>query len=951
MLLALELLSLAAVGFVLARGVLRQNDNRMALAQGMVIGPAVWGLLVNFVLRLAPGPAGAIVAWLIMLVLGVGLAWHARPRLQLPPRTLAGFAVTTLALLWVALAARQLMKIPDHHIHLGLSSLIRAGNWPPVTPWNPWLPVPYHYGVDMVIGLLAPPFGPDLAFTTELLGAYAWTSLVLVIATTLLRYGGWVSTLILCPLALTAGAWTLVLHREAPTILWMTVPLGLPDDELSSSLADLYWPTVELPWSDPEPEASPPNIWKPPFTFAYALALVVLECASNRPGPSRWTVSITLAVLTAFIGLMEETVALVVLGLWVVLEAARLLPRPTIRAHVHQPQTTVSSRVLAVMMSRAPRFELGLPLTRRTLARAATGPILAGLLLALSGGAITGALVGHIGSGIAIDWTNDPDRRHLLGLLTTWPGNLRVLAFGPIAVAAAAALLGIGQRLALALALGSACFVIAALLLHYEVSNDLVRLDGHARNLALLALLVALGHRIESLRKSWRYIAAASIAALIVWPTIAAPVRTLGIALQRGVDLGNAQPGPSRYHAWGRTAVTPFAAEGVRAYIRDHTAADARIFTPNPSPMSIDVGRPNASGIVGRVHLLQFFGPDYQDVLRFLEPAAARSLGLQYVHAPESWVASLPDEARRRLNDPRLFELLIREGTDALYRVKPEFLSLDSPPAQGSFAALQQVIPQAASVYLAPSIPPRDGARLAIAVSHGRISGSLDLDAVYLLSDIPTSPLDTNSLQFVAMPTRLAPSALPAALRQPAWWNPEISIYSLDVNADTGVSAPTRDFSVQLSDVRFEDGRIGFTATFTDRAPDLWQGQDWVVVETDNSPWRLPYRFETRTFTAAFTRWYEGQIQPVPETNTHEYFFLYEFEPRTGTLAVWDGSGYANLSPPQPQLRPGHWMLAARPNVNREEVGLIPVLHFTLTDDGNFTYKVYEGSLDAMLVR
>ena len=953
LLLALELLTLAAVGFVIARVVLRQNDDRMALAQGMVIGPAVWGLLVNFILHLAPGLAGAFAAWLIMLALGAGLAWHARPRLQLPLRTVAGFAVTTLALLWVALAARQLLTIPDHHIHLGLSSLIRAGNWPPITPWNPWLPVPYHYGVDMVIGLLAPPFGPDLAFTTELLGAYAWTSLVLVIATILLRYGGWTSALILGPLALSAGAWTLVLFREAPTILWAPVPLGPLTTELRASLADLYWPTVELPWADPEPEASPPNIWKPPFTLAYALALVVLERAANAPRPSRWTVNTTLAVLLAFIGLMEETVALVVLGIWVVLEAARFLPRPTIRAraHVDQHATTVTSQVSAVKPALAPRFASGEPLTRRSLARAAAGPILAGLLLVLSGGAITGALVGNIGSGLSIEWINDPGRRHLLGLFTTWPGGLRVLAFGPIAIAVAAALLGMGQRLALALALGSACFVIAALTLQYEVSNDLFRLDGHARNLALLALLVALAHRIRSLRRSWRYIAAASIAVLVVWPTIAAPVRQLGMALQRGVHLANAQPRPLEHHAWGRSAVTPFAAEGVRAYIRDHTAADARIFTPSPSPMSIDMGRPNASGIVGQVHLLPFFGPDYQDALRYLEPAAVRRLDFQYMHAPESWVASLPDEAQRRLNDPRLFELLVRDGADALYRIKPAFLRLDSPPALGSFEALQQAIPQSASVYLAPSIPPRDGVRLAVALPHARILGTLDLDAVYLLSNTPTSPSDTNSPNFLATPTRLAPSALSEEARQPVWWNPEISVYSLDGNAAPVRPAPPRDFSVQLSDVQVADGRIGFTATFTDRAADRWQGQDWVVVETDASPWRLPYRFETRTYTSAFVRWFDGQVQPVPATNTHEYFFLYEFEPRTGVLAVWDGIGYASLSPPQPQLRASNWMLAVRPNVNREEVGLIPVLHFTLTDDGDFSYKVYEGSLDAMLVR
>ena len=115
-------------------------------------------------------------------------------------------------------------------------------------------------------------------------------------------------------------------------------------------------------------------------------------------------------------------------------------------------------------------------------------------------------------------------------------------------------------------------------------------------------------------------------------------------------------------------------------------------------------------------------------------------------------------------------------------------------------------------------------------------------------------------------------------------------------------------------------------------------------------PGAFPIRFGTANYTSAFVRWFDGQVQPVPETTTQEYFFLYEFEPRTGTLALWDGNAYTSLSPPQPQLRPGNWMLAARPNVNREEVGLIPVLQFTLSQDGDFTYKVYEGSLNAMLL-
>ena len=55
LLLAAELIALAAVGYVVVRVALRQTDERMALAQGLVVGPALWGLIVNFVLHVVPG--------------------------------------------------------------------------------------------------------------------------------------------------------------------------------------------------------------------------------------------------------------------------------------------------------------------------------------------------------------------------------------------------------------------------------------------------------------------------------------------------------------------------------------------------------------------------------------------------------------------------------------------------------------------------------------------------------------------------------------------------------------------------------------------------------------------------------------------------------------------------------------------------------------------------------
>ena len=53
--------------------------------------------------------------------------------------------------------------------------------------------------------------------------------------------------------------------------------------------------------------------------------------------------------------------------------------------------------------------------------------------------------------------------------------------------------------------------------------------------------------------------------------------------------------------------------------------------------MTYATGRPNASGFAGLIHLLrQPEAPTYQDVLRYLEPAAVRRIGFEYVHAPDS---------------------------------------------------------------------------------------------------------------------------------------------------------------------------------------------------------------------------------------------------------------------------------------------------------------------------
>ena len=919
LLLALELLALASVGYLVARVALRQRDEGMALAQGLVIGPALWGLIVSFVLHLLPGMAGALAGWIIVVALGAGLAWRAPQDLRVPLRSIAGFGLAGATIFWVALAGRQLLTIPDPEIHLELAAAIRAGSWPPSLAWNPWLPVFYHYGVDLLIGMLAPPFGPDLDLVTELVGAYAWTGLVLVVATLLLRRG-WISLLVLTPLLLTAGAWTLIGYIPE-NILQMPIPTGIPAAGLRASLADIYWPAIkpdELPLTNPV-ETSPPNVWKPPFVLAFALTAVVLTWAASSLRRS-WPAVLTVTALIGFMGLLEETIALMTLALWTVLEAWFLL-RATRESPVH----------------------------RALVLRSATGPALAALLLAGGGGVITGILSGSLeGAGrLQIGWISDLGSRRPLGFFEVLPGGMGLLGVGPLIAVAAAVLLARRQRLVLALAAGSAAFLLASLILQYEPSRDITRRDGHARTFALLALLVALSSRLPALQPRWRYVLGAGFVALVTWPTVAAPMHSIGLGLTYGPRFDNAQPGqPFDSNLMRRYVISRPMSERVASYIRNSTDVDARILSPDPTGLSLATGRPNASGFPGHLHLHPTPGAEYVDAIRYLEPAAVRSLDFAYVHATDAWVADLPDRARRWLADPRFFEPLIHDETDALYRIRPAFLDLEAEPAPASFEALRRAVPSSALVYLAPAIHPVDSVRTASVLSHARILGDVHHANLYLLTDIPTEPLGDSMPDFVVASTLLTPSALSPDARRPIWKNDELAVYALH-GASESVATPSMSLlSVRLSEFQEGDGRITFTVTFTDRAPDQWKGQDWLVVAADDSQWAFPRELESDARRHAGTQWYAGQVIPGQVSTTHTY----EFDPQAAKLAVLGADGtFGAARSSGPGLNPGVWSLAVRLRGDWWEVAFIPVMRIVINADGATTYGVYEGALDSAL--
>ena len=355
--------------------------------------------------------------------------------------------------------------------------------------------------------------------------------------------------------------------------------------------------------------------------------------------------------------------------------------------------------------------------------------------------------------------------------------------------------------------------------------------------------------------------------ALIVWPTVAAPVRNIGLAIGNGVELANAQP-PLKL----RFVFESLPSDRITAYIRNHTAVDARVFSPHPNSMTFATGRPNASGFSELLHQSRADGPEYRDVLSYLEAAAIQRRGFEYVHAPDEWVEGLPKEA------------------------------------------LRQAVPESATVFLLPYTyyrwKKRGMIRAASALSHTRLRGVIDPAALHLRTPWRAEPLGDHVPDLVIAPAQFVPWMFPPASRQPIWWNDETAVYALDGAVDpiTPPRAEPFPFSVRVSDARAADGRIAFTATFDDRAADRWTSQDWVLIATQAPPWNLPTQL-LPDGTPPVAMWFVSYLNPGKGTSS----LVYEFDFLAPRLAVRREHGVLKpLDRSEAVLDSGSYLLAVR---------------------------------------
>ena len=383
------------------------------------------------------------------------------------------------------------------------------------------------------------------------------------------------------------------------------------------------------------------------------------------------------------------------------------------------------------------------------------------------------------------------------------------------------------------------------------------------------------------------------------------------------------------------------------AYIRNHTSVHARVLNgvetqllhaAENQTVLMNTGRPNNQGFADVIQLELDWGPEYLDARNYLVPTAFRRLGLGYVYSTDAWAATLPERARSWLADPTFFDLLARDGHEALYRVRPAFLALSADPHPASFEALRLVVPST-DVYLPPQPDWRNRVRLlrvASVLSHARLLGVIDPQGLHLRTPQPwvVEPLGRQMPEFIVLPLLHEAWQFPPVAWREAWRNApdRVAVYWRDSALQPKPDAAP-PVSVRVSDVLVEAERLLFTTTIDDGAPHQWTGQDWVLVPTDDSPWAIPV-VERHKGLPVIDQWFAGQAAAGAGTTTHTY----AFDARASSLTVRGSDGtFTTVQASTRTPSSGFWMLAMRltgreANGTKKAVAIVPVLRFAVSD-------------------
>ena len=653
---------IAAIGVLLARAVFRDRPRLVWPFYAPIVGVAVVLLVTNLAAYVIPGAPAAWFGLLAPSALGAIVAWRGGALRPLPRGSraaLLAMALVAVGVFALAYANRTHEFLWDDTWHFGLAQRLARGVFPPVTPFGVDAGIGYHYGHDLlaasIIGTTGAP--PWTAF--DALTSFLVVALVLAVVGFAYSEGA--------PLPLAIGLGAAVGSFDGGVFLGVDAAYLARGTFLDPSAVGQAFRWVDRP------------------QWTLAVGFVVLVAAAIQGGVRGRQAMVLTAGAGAF-ALADAAVMLFACTALALVGTVRLL-----------------------QLRGRNRFILAAAL------------LVSALLVVLAGGPISDTLLSRGGTADTVRVAWEPVAGDLLPLQHVGPLLLKVGIIPLAAIGAAAAYRRRSWGLGFLAAVAAFGLLEAQLLHTTKPLNDL-RIYNLALCVAMIGALSGAAGLVGALRwNAHRLAGTLALGLLVVLPT-ALPRAIAGAHLLRSdLEVRNPQADDSGHHYRDRILLGEHLEANWEfyAWVRRSLSTEARLLTPHAllSAAAAGVASPR-SGRDLQVFSNWVITPVYADALLFLHRDDLADMGITHLHVTDGLVASLARSARRLLDDPGHFRLMV-----------------DMHTSSGARHRIFQVMPGAGTTEIAPASLPRPAPSPIAEPSHFHVGIA---DAASAPTDFPS---------------------------------------------------------------------------------------------------------------------------------------------------------------------------------------------------------------------
>ena len=330
--------------------------------------------------------------------------------------------------------------------------------------------------------------------------------------------------------------------------------------------------------------------------------------------------------------------------------------------------------------------------------------VVAALLAALAGGPVSDALFGRGGTAGMARLAFEPNWVELAPFDLTGPALVRV---GVIPLTVVSALVAFRRRSwGLAYLTAAGAFGLAeAMFLQSPIPMNDARILEMASVVAWLAALSGVGWLVAGLRGWRRAVAILAVTLVAILPTVlprgiaAVRLASEGVAVRPPATDGSGFPfvGQAKFYE-ELEADWDFYAWLARAL-----SNEARLLTTHPGLSAAVAGVAAPTSGRGAQVLSPSITPEYEDALRFLHRDDLAELEITHLHVTDRLAEALLPEARRLLDDPEHFRVLVdlRSVSAVRHRVFEALPGAGTrTSAPSSFRLLREIVPADAPVVL-----------------------------------------------------------------------------------------------------------------------------------------------------------------------------------------------------------------------------------------------------------